>query len=147
MSFVVYRPFRPSFVNRVADNFIGTQWFDASLRRHTGQPAVNVQEKPEGFVVELAAPGLRKEDFSLQLEGQVLKVSVGQVAVEGQAGQPQAKYHRQEFAPAKFERFFTLPKSVDGDQVAAEYHDGILTISLPKRPEAQPKPAKQILIG
>jgi HSP20 family protein len=142
MSFVVYRPYRPSLVNRVADNFIGTQWFDASLRRRGAQPAVNVQEKPEAFVVELAAPGWRKEDFSLQLEGQVLKVSATQ-AEQAEA----AKYHRQEFARQGFERFFTLPKSVDGDQVAAQYHDGILTISLPKRPEAQPKPAKQIAIG
>jgi HSP20 family protein len=144
MSFVVYKPYRPHFA-RLADNFIGSQWFDQVTNRVAHSPAVNVQEKPEAFVVELAAPGMAKEDFKIEVEGNVLKVSAGQATKETEAAE--GKYHRREFGQRAFVRYFTLPKSVETDGIVAGYQEGILVLTLPKRPEAQPKPVKQILIG
>lgn len=148
MAFVVYKSLRPSFspaATRLADNYIGSQWFDWAASNVGKQPAVNVQEKPDTFVVEIAVPGLRKEDFKVELEGNVLKVSVEQT--EKEQADAQGKYHRREFGQAVFQRYFTLPKSVDGDNIGAAYQDGILTVTLPKRAEAQPKPPKQIMIA
>jgi HSP20 family protein len=106
-------------------------------------PAVNVVENKEGFRIEVAAPGLQKSDFKLNLEKNQLTISAEKEQKEEENNE---KYTRKEFKYSSFQRTFTLPNTVDGDKIEANYADGILSIALPKREEAKEKPARQIEI-
>lgn len=108
-------------------------------------PAVNVLEGVEGFKIEVAAPGLSKGDFKLNLEKNQLTISASKEQVN--AENETEKYTRREFKYASFQRTFTLPNTVDGEKIGAAYADGILTVTLPKREEAKDKPAREIEIA
>ncbi|MCE7062666.1 Hsp20/alpha crystallin family protein [Dyadobacter sp. CY343] len=107
-------------------------------------PAVNVVESKEGFRIEVAAPGLQKSDFTLNLEKNQLTISAQK---EQKSEENEEKYTRREFKYTSFQRTFTLPNSVDAEKVVANYSEGILSIALPKREEAKEKPARQIEIA
>ncbi|WP_138479474.1 Hsp20/alpha crystallin family protein [Dyadobacter bucti] len=107
-------------------------------------PAVNVVESTEGFRIELAAPGLQKSDFKLNLEKNQLTISAQK---EQKNEENNEKYTRKEFKYTSFQRTFTLPNSVDGDKIEANYAEGILYVALPKREEAKEKPAREIEIA
>ena len=107
-------------------------------------PAVNVVESKEGFRIEVAAPGLQKSDFKLNLEKNQLTNSAEKEQKEENTNE---KYTRKEFKYTSFQRTFTLPNTVDGDRIEANYADGILSIALPKREEAKEKPARLIEIA
>jgi HSP20 family protein len=100
-------------------------------------PAVNIVESENGFRLEVAAPGLKKEDFKLNLENNLLIVSA---KVEAKTEEINEKYSRKEFSFNSFSRSFTLPNTVDGEQVNAIYNDGILKVELPKKEEAKKYP-------
>lgn len=114
-------------------------------------PAVNVIEHQDGFRIEVAAPGLKKEDFKLNLNHNNLTISAYQETRKDDQTNEQntdrEKYTRREFSYSSFQRTFTLPTSVNADAIKAAYTDGVLTIDLPKREEAKVKPARQIEIG
>ncbi|WP_149241289.1 Hsp20/alpha crystallin family protein [Dyadobacter sp. 32] len=107
-------------------------------------PAVNVLEGTEGYKIEVAAPGLQKSDFKLNLEKNQLTISAQKEQKEEEVTE---KYTRQEFKYNSFQRTFTLPNSVDGEKIVASYADGILSVTLPKREEAKEKPAREIEIA
>ncbi|MFY7826716.1 MAG: Hsp20/alpha crystallin family protein [Flectobacillus sp.] len=98
-------------------------------------PAVNVKESETGFEIEVAAPGLKKENFKLSLHENRLTISAAQ---EQQQEEKTEKYTRQEFNYSQFQRTFTLPKNVDGEKIEATYTDGILHVGLPKKEELKP---------
>ena len=108
-------------------------------------PAVNVVENKEGFRIEVAAPGLQKSDFKLNLEKNQLTISAQKEQKEGE--EANEKYSRREFKYSSFQRTFTLPNSVDGEKIVAAYADGILKVELPKREEAIEKPLREIEIA
>ncbi|REA59318.1 Hsp20/alpha crystallin family protein [Dyadobacter luteus] len=108
-------------------------------------PAVNVLEGVEGFKIEVAAPGLGKADFKLNLDKNQLTISASKE--QNVTENENEKYTRREFKYASFQRTFTLPNTVDGEKIGATYADGILTVSLPKREEAKDKPAREIEIA
>ena len=112
--------------------------FEHSPKTNNGQtlPAVNVLETPEAFTLELAAPGLKKEDFKLNVNGQKLVISA---QIEKTTDENPAKYTRKEFSFASFQRVFTLPKTIDSDKIEANYQDGILYVALPKKEEVLEK--------
>ena len=107
-------------------------------------PAVNVVENTEGFKIEVAAPGLQKSDFKLNVEKNQLTISAQKEVKEEENN---GKYTRQEFKYSSFQRTFTLPNTVDSEKIAANYADGILSVTLPKREEAKEKPAREIEIA
>ncbi|WAC11125.1 Hsp20/alpha crystallin family protein [Dyadobacter pollutisoli] len=107
-------------------------------------PAVNVIESKEGFRIEVAAPGLQKSDFKLNLEKNQLTISAQKEQKEEDTNE---KYTRKEFKYSSFQRTFTLPNSVDGDKIEASYSEGILSVALPKREEAKEKPARAIEVA
>jgi HSP20 family protein len=112
---------------------------------HAGSvPAVNVVEHKEGFRIEVAAPGLQKSDFKLNLEKNQLTISAQK---EKKQEETHEKYSRREFQYGSFQRTFTLPNSVDGEKIVASYADGILNITLPKREEAIEKSLREIEIA
>ncbi|GAA4412523.1 Hsp20/alpha crystallin family protein [Nibrella viscosa] len=108
-------------------------------------PAVNVVEHNDGFRIEVAAPGLKKEDFKLQLNHNNLTIS-SYKETQNEENEHE-KYTRREFSYTSFQRTFMLPNSVDAESIKASYSDGVLTIEIPKREEAKVKPPRQIEIG
>lgn len=106
------------------------------------RPAVNIVETETNFRIELAAPGLNKEDFNIKVEKDTLSISAKKesTTVEGE------KVKVREFAYTSFQRNFTLPKTVDTEAIEARYDNGVLVLTLPKKEEALPK-SRQITIG
>lgn len=100
----------------------------------TRVPAVNISETENNYHVELAAPGLKKEDFKLNLERNNLTISVEQSANHEDN---QKNYSKREYSYSSFVRSFTLPESADDSQINATYNDGILRIDIAKREEAK----------
>ncbi len=122
------------------------KWFDGNNGFNTALPAVNVKESEEGYEVEVAAPGMNKEDFKVEVDHDVLTISSEkeQKNEEDEEG----KYTKREFRYQSFQRSFRLPEGqVDGDKIKARYENGILHLSLPKREELKPKPARLIKIA
>jgi HSP20 family protein len=107
-------------------------------------PKVNIKDTPDAFVLDLAAPGMKKTDFKIELEQQLLSVS--SELTEDHMGNGES-YTRREFSPSSFKRSFTLPDTADDQNIHASYTDGILTITIPKKEEAKKKPARTIKIS
>ena len=112
---------------------------------NTTIPAVNIKETAENFEVEMAAPGMKKEDFKVELDGNTLSISSEmQHEQEEKEGE---RYTRREFSYQSFQRTFTLPKNVvEVDQIHAKYENGVLYLLIPKREEAKQKPTRMIEI-
>lgn len=133
----------------VFDRFFENDWFDWSNRNfsntNTTLPSVNIKEDHNNFEVEVAAPGLTKNDFKIELKHDVLTVSSEkQLENETKNGQ---QFTRREFSYQSFSRSFTLPNIVDSDKIEAKYENGILKISIPKKEEAKPRPAREIAVA
>jgi HSP20 family protein len=120
-------------------------WAGGSQMAHRIVPPVNIKETQDAFSVSLVAPGLKKEDFNIELDKEVLTIS-SDVKTES-TEQADGKFTRREFVQASFKRAFTLPETVKEDEINAAYADGILTITLPKKEEAQPKAKRLIEIS
>ena len=112
---------------------------------NTTIPAVNVKESAENFEVEMAAPGMKKEDFRVELDGNQLTIS-SEMRNEKEEKEGE-RYTRREFSYQSFQRTFTLPKNVvDVDQIHATYENGVLRLLIPKREEAKQRPPRTIEI-
>lgn len=130
------------------ENFFGRDFNDfvsSNMNAMNNVPAVNVVENQESFRIEVAAPGLKKEDFKLNLNHNNLTISASKE--ESNEEKKDEKYTRREFSYTSFQRTFTLPTSIDVENIRASYADGVLSIELPKREEAKVKPPRQIEIG
>lgn len=132
------------------DDFINRDTFNWGLSNfsnsNTTIPAVNIKETNESYQVEVAAPGMLKSDFKVELEGNLLTISSEKrdekEEVEGE------KYTRREFSYQAFQRSFTLPKEVvDVDKIQAKYKDGMLQLLIPKKEEAKQKAPRLIQIS
>ncbi len=135
-------PSVPSFF----DDFIVKDVFDwSNAANGASVPSVNVKEDDDKYELEVAAPGLNKKDFKVELDKDVLTISA---EIEKKSEETENNYTRREFGKYSFQRSFTLPEQkVNGDKILAKYTDGILHITLPKKEEAKPKPARLIEIG
>jgi HSP20 family protein len=141
-----WNPSVPSIFDRFFDgelmdwnrtNFSGT---DSTL------PAVNLKENSNEFLIDVAAPGMKKEDFKLHYDnGRLTISSEHQDNKEEKNGE---KVTRREFSYQSFQRSFTITENaVDAEKIKASYENGILHITLPKREEVKPKPPKEIKIS
>ena len=120
-------------------------WSDKHFSNtNTTLPAVNIKESENGFDVEMAVPGMKKEDFKINLDNNILCIS-SEKQVENQTNE--GKYSKKEFSYQSFSRSFALPVSADERNIKAKYENGILMIEIPKREEAKPKPPKVIDIS
>jgi len=106
-------------------------------------PGVNILESETAYTIELAAPGLVKEDFQINLKKDTLSVWAEKKADDAA---PKRDYTRKEFDYLSFARSFVLPETVDADKISAEYLNGILTISVGKKVEVQPE-TKEIKVS
>jgi HSP20 family protein len=105
-----------------------------SDRLTTRVPAVNVSETEDHYEIEMAAPGLNKDDFKVKLDRNLLTVSVEQ---QKQQEENNKQYNKREFSYSSFVRSFALPETADDASIEARYADGILHISVAKKEEAK----------
>ncbi|MFL5740758.1 MAG: Hsp20/alpha crystallin family protein [Flavisolibacter sp.] len=108
---------------------------------HSSVP-VNVKETEDGYILEVVAPGLTKEDFKIDLENNLLTISAERKEEKENSTE---KHVKREYSFASFKRSFTLDDSVDVAQIAAKYLNGVLTLNLPRKAEVK-EAAKQISI-
>jgi len=97
-------------------------------------PAANISETAENYHIELAAPGLKKEDFKLNLDRSVLSISVEQLS---ENNNEKKNYSKREYSYSSFVRSFTLPESADDSRIEATYTDGVLKVDIAKKEEAK----------
>ena len=108
-------------------------------------PAVNISENETEFHIELAAPGLKKEDFKISLEQDSLSISA-EKKEESSKSDETKKYNRKEYSYSSFLRTFTLPESADQENIVAEYTDGVLCVKVAKKEEAKVQ-SREIVIS
>ena len=112
------------------------EWFEGGglTSRVLNVPAVNITENKDEFMVSLAIPGMKKEDFNIDIEGNMLTISSEK---EESKEEKDEKYTRKEFNYSSFSRSFSLPDEVNMEKIDAHYVDGVLKLSLPKKEEAK----------
>jgi len=135
----INRPYVPAYW----DDFFNDSFFNKlnSTSSNGSRPAVNVSEDDKGYTIEVAAPGIARDDFNLELENDVLTISTEQK--EGKEKQEQ-NFLRREFNYQTFKRSFQLPETIDQEQIKANHEAGILILSLPKKEEEVQKAPRQI---
>lgn len=112
---------------------------------NTTIPLVNIKETTDNFEVEMAAPGMNKEDFKIELDGNVLTIT-SERKDENEVKEGD-RYTRREFSYQSFQRSFQLSKEVvDAEKIEAKYENGVLRLLVPKKEEARPRPPKMIQI-
>jgi HSP20 family protein len=126
-------------LNSIFNDFAGAVGPDGSSQNASFVPAVDVYEDAEKLVLKLEIPGVKTEDLDIKLENQTLVIT-GERKFE--AGEKAENFHRIERRFGSFVRSFTLPQTVDTESVTASSDAGVLTISLAKKAEAQPKQIK-----
>jgi HSP20 family protein len=122
-------------------------YFDGMLTsdfRRTSTPAVNIIENDENFTLEIAAPGLKKEDFKINVDNDLLTISAER---KNELNEKNSRYTRKEFSYISFSRSFNLPEMVNADSINANYENGVMTLTLPKKEESKPKPAREIKVS
>ena len=131
----------PSFV----DGFFGNDFLEGftNTETHQSNPAVNIAENEKEFKVEIAFPGVKKEDFELDVVENVLTVSVkkGKEKVEKKEDS-NLVYSKKEFSFVSFSKQFTLPETADIASITAEHNNGILYVTIPKKEEVKIEPKK-----
>jgi len=142
MTLVVKKPNRPAFTNNAFDSFFN-DFFpvpETPVRAVKSRPAINLLETNDAFLLDVAAPGLNKEDFHVHVENDLLTLEVNKELeeVEGE------EVVRKGFSYHNFTRTFRLGDVIDVADIDAAYEAGVLRITLPKKEEAKAQPARKI---
>jgi HSP20 family protein len=137
------------FPRLLADWFDPFTFFDTGLKGSESKlgltfPTVNVKETDKEFFVELAAPGLERKDFKVEVDNHVLSISVEKKEEKKEEGKD---FTRQEFSFNSFRRSFELPENAKTDKIDARYVDGILKFMIPKKEITAEKPKKEIAVS
>jgi HSP20 family protein len=107
-------------------------------------PMVNISETDDAYSVEMAVPGMKKSDFQIEIDNQVLFITS---EIENREETNEDHYTRREFGYASFKRSFSLPETVEENKIKATYVDGILRLELPKKEEAKKLPPRSIKVS
>ena len=110
-------------------------------------PAINVKENDKAYTVELAAPGMKKEDFNVHINDEGNLIIKMEQKQENKEEDKNTRYLRREFSYTKFEQTLISPDDVDKNKISAKVEHGVLTVELPKEVETKAKVARQIAIG
>lgn len=132
----------PGFIDEFFGRDLPGFFFDSDNRFNT--PAVNISETKDDYRIELAAPGLEKNDIKIDLDNNVLTISSEK---KEEHEEKEERYMRREFSYSTFSRSFSLPESVDVENIKASHKDGVLEVVLPKSEKAKVKAARQIKIS
>jgi len=144
MTLVRYQNQFPSFFDKFFNNDL-EGWNRSNFSNtNTTLPSVNIKENTDTFEVEVAAPGFEKSDFNIELNNDILTIS-SEKEISNEEKEDE-RITKQEFSYQSFTRSFTLPELVEDEKISAKYENGILSITIPKKEEAKPKPVKLIQI-
>lgn len=140
----------PLNLNRFFDDFNTRDIFDWNSRNHSSvnssMPAVNIEETKDEYRLEMAAPGMDKKDFRIELDNETLTISVEKEIKNEET--EDGKMIRREFGYSSFKRTFQLAKEVvDESKIQAKYNDGILRVLIPKKEEVKALPPRTIKIS
>lgn len=124
-------------------------FFDTELmpKVNATAPAINVKESDKAYTVELAAPGMKKEDFNVNINDEGNLIVKMESKNEKKEEDKTARYLRREFSYTKFEQTLILPDDVNKELIAAKVENGVLTVELPKLVEEKAKVSRQIDIA
>ena len=143
MAITRFIPRTPSFMERSMENDLRNLLM-TTFGTETTVPAVNVKENDKEIQLEVAAPGMKKEDFDIEMENNTLIISAEH---REERKEEDVEFTRREFNYQSFSRTFPIPENmVEMDKIDAKYHDGILRIHLPKTEKARTKPHRKIEI-
>ena len=138
------RRYEQNWLPEIFNDFFANDWM---TRTNATAPAINVIEDDKDYKVEVAAPGMTREDFKLSVTDDNCLVLTMEKKNESKDEDKKRKYLRREFSYHKFEQSLALPEDVNKDEIKAAVNDGILTIDIPKMKVAEKQPAvKQIEI-
>ena len=130
------------------NDFFNRDWMDWTTHNfsdtNTTIPSVNILESEESYEVDMAAPGLEKKDFKIELNQGVLTIS-SEKKMESETKKGR-QYTRKEYSYQSFNRSFTMPHTAESEKISARYDNGILKVVIPKKEEAKTKPLKTIEI-
>jgi HSP20 family protein len=134
----------------IFDDFLGRDFLPLGLSSfsdtNTSIPAVNIKETADRYEVEVAAPGMNKDDFKIELDGNTLMISSEKTNAYEQ--REEERFYRKEFSYQSFQRTFNLRKDVvDSEKIEAKYDNGVLQLMIPKKEEAKQKPPRTIRIS
>jgi len=136
--------YKRTWLPDVFDNFFGS---DFMPHVNTTAPAMNVKESETDYTVELAAPGLKKEDFQVHINDDGNLSIKMEKKEETKEDDKKERYLRREFSYSKYEQTLILPDDVDKSKISAKVNHGVLTVDLPKIEKSQTKVQRQIEIG
>ena len=135
-------------VQNLFDDFLTRDFAHLAMENsstNTTIPAVNIKETSENFEVEMASPGMKKEDFKIELENNQLTISSERETEEEE--KEDNRYTKKEFSYQSFQRTFQLPRDVvDVEKIEARYENGMLRLVIPKKEEAKQRPPRQIQV-
>lgn len=122
------------------------EWFENSgdfMGLTMKAPAVNIVENKDAYIVSLAVPGMKKDDFKIDIDGNMLTISCEK---EDTREDENTRFTRKEYSFSSFSRSFTLPDEVNRESIEAQYVDGVLKLSLPRKEEFKKISAKKIAV-
>lgn len=123
------------------------EWMDSNVVSKWNAPSVNILEKKDAYILEVAAPGFRKEDFNISYKNEHLVISAERRTSEEEVTEDKGKYTRREFSYGRFERTFKLlEKWIEKDKIQAKYQDGILNITVSKKAEGDSENEHKIVV-
>jgi HSP20 family protein len=129
---------KTDFMPSVFDDFFKpwNNWFENDFfnGKSMNVPAVNITDNKDDFVVSLAVPGMKKDDFNINVEGNMITISCDK---EEKIEEKDSRYTRKEYNYSSFSRSFTLPDEIMKEKIEARYEDGVLKLMLPKKEEAK----------
>jgi HSP20 family protein len=137
---ITRKSFRPFYLSNLFDD----DFFPALQNRTSSMPAVNIKEDDKKYTLELAIPGMNKNDLKIDISEDVLTISSES---KNETEENRDGYKRKEFSYSSFCRSFYIPENVNRETIEANYKDGILTVGLPKQEEEKSKITRQINIS
>lgn len=135
---------KQSPITGIWSNILDQDFFGMPSYEHAAHtlPKVNIIEDDNGYKIELAVPGFEKNDFNIEIDDDVLSISL-----DKEIDIKTTTYNKREFNFGSFKRAFNLPESANSANISAQYKSGILMIEIPKKEEAKPIPSRMIKVG
>lgn len=137
---IAKRNFRPFYMGSIFND----DFYPVMSNNNSSMPAVNIREDEKKFMLDLAVPGIDKNDLKIDINEDVLTVSS---ETKNEMEDNREGYKRKEFSYASFCRSFQIPENVNREKIEANYKDGILSVSLPKFEEEKNKISRQVKIS
>lgn len=131
-----------NWIPGIFNDFFGNEWME---KANTTSPAINIAETDTDYKVEIAVPGMTKDDFSIRIEDDDQLVVTMEKKQENKEEDQKGRYLRREFSYSQFQQNMILPDNVEKDKIEAKVENGILTIDIPKKDPNAQKPVNKVI--